>query len=67
MKNVELKETFLPDLPPLCNIENLNIMRYTILATRELERLNSKTLLLPNQDILISSIALSEAKDSSEI
>lgn len=67
MKDVELKETFLPDLPPLCNIESLNIMRYAILATRELERLNSKALLLPNQDILISSIALSEAKDSSEI
>lgn len=57
----------LPLLPPPLDIETKNIMRKAISANRALAELKNKADLLPNQDILISNIALTEAKDSSEI
>jgi len=57
----------LPLLPPRADIETKPIMRAAILANRALAALKNKADRLPNQDVLISSIALTEAKDSSAI
>ena len=59
--------TNLPDLPPDFDLESKPIMRQLVKATRALAELDNKAALLPNQDILISNIALSEARDSSAI
>lgn len=59
--------TKLPDLPPDFDLESKPIMRQLVKATRALAELDNKAALLPNQDILISNIALSEARDSSAI
>jgi len=54
-------------LPPSSDIETKAILRKTIAANRTLAGLKNKADLLTNQDILISSIVLAEARDSSEI
>ena len=57
----------LPDLPPDVDLESKSIMRQLVKATRALAELDNKAAQLPNQDILISNIVLSEARDSSAI
>ncbi|MCL2101038.1 MAG: Fic family protein, partial [Fibromonadales bacterium] len=54
-------------LPPNTDIETKSILKKAIAANRVLADLKNKADLLPNQDILISNIALTEARDSSEI
>jgi len=54
-------------LPPVSDIETKAILRKAIIANKELAELKNKAEQLPNQDILISSIVLREAKDSSAI
>ena len=54
-------------LPPNMDIETKPILKKAIAANRVLADLKNKANLLPNQDILISNIALTEARDSSEI
>lgn len=57
----------LPDLPPPGEIESRAVLKACIEARAALARLDAKTRQLPNPDILIGSLALYEAKDSSEI
>lgn len=54
-------------LPPSSDIETKAILRKAIAANRVLAELKNKADHLANQDILISSIVLTEARDSSEI
>lgn len=57
----------LPLLPPAQDIETKNILRKCISATRQLEGLRQAAKHIPNQEVLINSIPLREAKDSSAI
>jgi len=57
----------LAPLPPSVDIETRAILRRAIAANRALADLKNKADHLSNQDILVSSIALTEARDSSEI
>lgn len=66
-ESIILKETIFNELPPNKDIETLSIMRHVVAASRALSELDNKAARLPNQDILISNMALSEAKNSSAI
>lgn len=57
----------LPDLPPRQDVETKAILRKCIEASRQLEGLRQAAQRIPNQDVLINSIPLREAKDSSAI
>lgn len=57
----------LPLLPPVQDIETKAILRKCIEATRQLEGLRQAARHIPNQEVLINSIPLREAKDSSAI
>jgi Fic family protein len=57
----------LPPLPPKQSIETLPVMRKCVAAGRSLAALKEAAALIPNQDVLINSIPLREAKDSSAI
>ncbi|MGE3228455.1 MAG: protein adenylyltransferase Fic [Hyphomicrobium sp.] len=57
----------LPDIPPAQDIETKSVFRKCIDATRKLEGLRQAARRIPNQDVLINSIPLREAQDSSEI
>ena len=57
----------LPLLPPGQAIETLAVMRKCVAAGRSLAALKEAAALIPNQDVLINSIPLREAKDSSAI
>ncbi|MES2615512.1 MAG: Fic/DOC family N-terminal domain-containing protein, partial [Bdellovibrionota bacterium] len=57
----------LPDLPPKKEIESKSILKACIQARTALAELKKAGELLPNQEILINTIPLLEAKGSSEI
>lgn len=57
----------LPDLPPTEDLETKPVLLQLNRATRQLAELKGRTRSLPNPDILLSTLALNEAKDSSEI
>lgn len=57
----------LPLLPPSQDIETPGILKKVIRATRALAELKGAGKNIPNQSVLINSIALQEAKESSEI
>ena len=57
----------LPLLPPAGEIETKAVLKKCIRARAELAALQQAAALVPNQDVLINSIPLREAKDSSEI
>jgi len=48
-------------------IETTKVLKKTIQANRALAKLNGTAKIIPNQNILINSLVLQEAKDSSEI
>ena len=59
---------FIPkNLPLAQTIETTKVLKKTISANRTLARLNGVAKIIPNQNILINSLVLQEAKDSSEI
>jgi len=59
---------FIPKKLPLqTDIETKQILKKSILANRALAKLNGVAKIIPNQNILINSLILQEAKDSSEI
>jgi Fic family protein len=59
---------FIPDnLPLKIDIETKLILKKSILSNRALAKLNGVAKIIPNQTILINSLILQEAKDSSEI
>ena len=57
----------LPPLPPHANLETPAILKACIPASRALAELKQAGRLLPNQDVLINTIPLLEARASSEI
>lgn len=57
----------LPPLPPNTTIDTTRVLRAAIDANRELGRLSGYCSQLPNQEILLNSIVLKEARASSEI
>jgi Fic family protein len=57
----------LPALPPGRDIETKDILKKAIKANKALAELKGVGDVIPNQSLLIDSIALQEAKDSSEI
>ena len=59
---------FIPNNLPLdIDIETKAILKKSILANKALVKLNGVAKIIPNQAILINSLILQEAKDSSEI
>lgn len=57
----------LKKLPPIKNIETIKILKQLNRSSRALAELKAYSELIPNKEILISSLALQEAKASSEI
>jgi Fic family protein len=57
----------LPSLPPPGSIETQRVLKAVISASRALSHLNGLGQSIPNQTILINSVVMQEAKDSSEI
>ena len=57
----------LPPLPVTTLLETTTVLRKAATAGRFLAELKGASLSIPNQDILISTLALQEAKDSSAI
>ena len=57
----------LPLLPPKAEIETKEVLKAVVLASRALAELKGKGNEIPNQTMLINTITLQEAKDSSEI
>jgi Fic family protein len=54
-------------LPPTKDIETKKILKKSISSNKALAKLNGIAKIIPNSNILINSLALQEAKDSSEI
>jgi len=54
-------------LPIIGNLETKKVLKKTIQANQALAKLNGTAKIIPNQNILINSLVLQEAKDSSEI
>lgn len=57
----------IPDLPPAIDLETITIYKALAAANRNLAELKGLATSIPNQGILIDSLALQEAKASSEI
>lgn len=57
----------LPDLPPQTNLETVVVLKALAKANRALAELKGRAATIPNQGILIDTLALQEAKASSEI
>jgi Fic family protein len=63
-----LKQTYvLPTLPPSADLETVAVLRKLAIANRALAELKGRAATIPNQGILIDTLALQEAKASSEI
>jgi len=62
-----MQEFIPPKLPISKDIETKQILKKSILANSALAKLNGVSKIIPNSNILINSLALQEAKDSSEI
>lgn len=57
----------LPALPPRAELETKSILKTCVRARANLAALKEAAALIPNQDVLVNSIPLREAKDSSAI
>lgn len=57
----------LPLLPPCIELESITVLRQAIKANKQLAELKGLVKSIPNQEILINSIVLQEARLSSEI
>ncbi|MDO8452991.1 MAG: Fic family protein [Sulfurimonas sp.] len=62
-----MKEFIPKNLPLQQTIETTKVLKKTISANRALAKLNGVAKIIPNQAILINSLVLQEAKDSSAI
>jgi Fic family protein len=63
----DLPHNQLPTLPPKCDLESRAVLKACIEARAALAELKQAAELIPNQTMLINTIPLLEAKDSSEI
>ena len=66
-QQTDLRGYLPPKLPLEQALETKTVLKKTISANVALARLNGATTLIPNQAVLINSLILQEAKDSSEI
>ena len=66
MKELKISNQIIKNLPPK-NLETTKVLKKAIQANRALAKLNGVAKIIPNQAILINSLVLQEAKDSSEI
>ncbi|MBN2865085.1 MAG: Fic family protein [Thiotrichales bacterium] len=66
-QQTDLRGYLPPKLPLEQALETKTVLKKTISANVALARLNGVTALIPNQAVLINSLILQEAKDSSEI
>ena len=57
----------LPELPPAVDLESRDILKTCISAMTELTRANALVKMLPNEEVLINTLPLQEARRSSEI
>ena len=57
----------IPDLPPATDLETPRILKALAVAHRHLAEMKGRATAIPNQGILIDTLALQEAKASSEI
>ena len=57
----------IPTLPLQCELETKAILKQTIAANRKLAELKGIVNIIPNPSILIRTLSLQEAKDSSAI
>ena len=57
----------MPELPPDTDLESRNILKACISAMTELSNANALVKMLPNQEVLINTLPLQEARRSSEI
>ena len=57
----------IPTLPLKVELETKQILRYAISANRKLAELKGIAKTIPNEEILINTLTLREAKDSSEV
>ncbi len=55
------------DLPPLTEVDTKPVLRQLALSRSELAMLNGRSATIPNESILINTLALQEARDSSAI
>ena len=63
-----LKPTYaIPPLPPQADLETVRVLKALNLASRALADLKGQAKTIPNQGILIDTLALQEAKASSEV
>lgn len=62
-----MSEYIIPTLPLSYDLETKEILRQVNRANRKLAELKGVALTIPNEQILISSLTLQEAKDSSEV
>ncbi len=63
-----MESEFIPKLlPPESDIESVKILKKTSVASRALAELKGVSKTMPNSEILINTLILQEAKDSSEI
>jgi Fic family protein len=63
-----LRPTYLiPKLPPTVELETVAVLKALAKANRALAELKGRAAVIPNQGILIDTLALQEAKASSEI
>lgn len=57
----------IPDLPLACDLETMPILKKLVSANRYLAELNGVAQTIPNENILISTLTLQEAKESSSV
>lgn len=57
----------MPELPPTAEIESRSILKACISAMTELARVNALVRMLPNEEVLVDTLPLQEARMSSEI
>ncbi len=63
-----LKPTYkIPELPPRADLETVSVLKALATANRALAELKGRAASIPNQGILIDTLALQEAKASSEV
>ena len=68
MLGVMLKPTYIiQPLPPRQDVETVPVLRALAVANRALAELKGRAASIPNQGILIDTLALQEAKASSEV
>jgi len=57
----------LSTLPPIVNLETTTILKKLVEARSNLAELKGLSQTIPNQQVLVNTLSLQEAKDSSEI